>query len=122
MYGNTRMCFLRANVGSFVAESLMPLLPRLATPDDIVLLNFGLHSNDNGTLWGYIQELEAFGEQYQRHKERMPQFLWRQTSVQHFTTIIGERPAFSPCLAPLTVAHQWPTILLWGASVLSPDI
>jgi len=92
MYGGTRMCFLRANTGSFVAKNLMPLIPRLAVPEDVVLLNFGLHSNDNGTLWGYIQELEAFGEQYQRQKEQMPQFLWRQTSVQHFDTPIGDHP------------------------------
>lgn len=90
MYGGTRMCFLRANTGSFVAKNLMPLLPRLASKHDIVLLNFGLHSNDNGSLWGYIQELEAFGEQYEQHKQQMPQFLWRQTSVQHFDTPIGE--------------------------------
>ena len=55
MYGGTRMCFLRANTGSFVAQNLMPLIPRLASREDVVLLNFGLHSNDNGTLWGYIQ-------------------------------------------------------------------
>ncbi len=95
MFGGTRMCFLRANTGSFVAQNLMPLIPRLATRDDIVLLNFGLHSNDNGTLWGYIQELEAFGEQYQRRKSEMPQFLWRQTSVQHFDTPIGD-PSIHP--------------------------
>lgn len=90
MYGGTRMCFLRSNEGSFFAESLMPLLPRLSRPDDVVLLNFGLHTHDNGTLWGYIQELEAFGRAYAAHKDGLPQFLWRQTSVQHFTTIIGK--------------------------------
>jgi hypothetical protein len=95
MYGGTRMCFLRANTGSFVAKNLMPLLPRLASKHDIVLLNFGLHSNDNGSLWGYIQELEAFGEQYEQHKQQMPQFLWRQTSVQHFDTPIGDH-RYSP--------------------------
>ena len=46
---------MRANTGSFVADSLMPLIPRLTNKDDIVLLNFGLHSNDNGTLYNYIQ-------------------------------------------------------------------
>lgn len=51
------MCFLRANTGSFLAESLMPLLPRLTQKEDIVLLNFGLHTNDNGSLWNYIQVL-----------------------------------------------------------------
>ena len=55
------MCFMRANTGSFVADSLMPLIPRLTTKDDIVLLNFGLHSNDNGTLYNYIQ-VQAFAE------------------------------------------------------------
>lgn len=46
---------MRANTGSFLAENLMPLIPRLASKEDIVLANFGLHTNDNGSLWNYIQ-------------------------------------------------------------------
>ena len=89
MYKNTRMCFLRANLGSFVADNLMPLLPRLAKKEDLVLINFGLHSNDNGTMFGYMAELDRFGQAYQQYKAELPIFLWRQTSVQHFTTPIG---------------------------------
>ena len=89
MYGNTRMCFLRANEGSFMAENLLPLLPRLTAKDDIVLVNFGLHSNDDGSLRGYIKELEAFAAKYKELESQLPQFVWRQTSTQHFDSLLG---------------------------------
>ena len=56
MQQGSRMCFLRANFGTFVAHNLLPLLPRLTKQEDIVLLNFGLHAYDNGTLHGYRHE------------------------------------------------------------------
>lgn len=84
------MCYLRANEGIFAAESLMPLLPRLASTEDLVLMNFGLHSKDNGTLYGYIQELKSFGHVYEELKHQLPQFIWRQTSVQHFKNFLGK--------------------------------
>ena len=90
MASNTRMCYMRGNDGTFVANSLLPLLPRLASKEDLVLLNFGLHSKGNGTLWGYIQELKTFAQAYDQLKEQLPQFIWRQTSVQHFANLIGD--------------------------------
>ncbi len=58
MQQGSRMCFLRANFGTFVAHNLLPLLPRLTKQEDIVLLNFGLHAYDNGTLHGYRRVLK----------------------------------------------------------------
>lgn len=36
-----------------------------------------------------MQELKEFGYRYQEDKENMPQFIWRETSVQHFDTPLG---------------------------------
>ena len=123
MVDNTRMCYMRANGGQFVADHLMPLLPRLATEDDVVLLNFGLHTAGNGTLWGYIQELKAFGSIYEKLKPKLPQFIWRQTSVQHFTNLIGQSLfAFinSPYL-PLSLGF-FPSLILSPFSSLSSGL
>ena len=37
-----------------------------------------------------VQELKAFGLLYQDEKDIMPQFIWRETSVQHFDTPLGQ--------------------------------
>lgn len=36
-----------------------------------------------------MQELKAFGLLYQDQKDIMPQFIFRETSVQHFDTPLG---------------------------------
>lgn len=82
----TRLCHLRVN---FPAEMvrLLPDYERLTmNHSDIVVFNAGLWLNDVET---YTREMQEFVAYYQEHKARLPYFLWRDSSVQHFNTPVG---------------------------------
>eukprot|EP00884_Botryococcus_braunii_P017743 jgi/Botrbrau1/4652/Bobra.33_2s0023.1 len=97
---DTRICLLRMilrqvelrfpcrDSGRQIVEEVLPLLPSLgAKPSDIMLLNFGLLSNN---LTEYKNQLSLFDEYFQRYKADMPFLIWRETSPQHFKSSTGE--------------------------------
>lgn len=76
------------------------LLPRVARPTDLLVVNFGLHHNSSD----YAQHLVGFANYYHRHQRTLPRLLWQQTSQQHFQTPAGEYPGrhvvlVQPCSA-----------------------
>ena len=78
---------LRANFGPRMATVLLPAIVELSAPHDIVVMNFGLWSNQ-------LQELDMHSEIYEAsfkfHRDRMPnRTFWRETSAQHYTTLSG---------------------------------
>lgn len=55
--------------------------------NDIVLMNTGLWSNDVDT---YTSRLNTFADYYKQHKQELPYFVWRDSSVQFFHTPTGD--------------------------------
>ena len=79
---------LRANFGPRVASVIIPALTKIADPEDIVVMNFGLWSNS-------LDELDLhsalFQASFQYHKASLPKrTFWRETSAQHYQTPSGE--------------------------------
>lgn len=67
---------------------VLPNLQALgAKASDIMLLNFGLHTNN---LSEYKYQLSLFHHYFKRYKADMPFVIWRETSPQHFKTRTGE--------------------------------
>lgn len=85
---------LRANFGPRMGNVLLPAIADLAAPHDIVIMNFGLWSNN-------LQELdmhaEVFESSFRFFQGRLPnRTYWRETSAQHYSTPSGELfPSFS---------------------------
>ena len=74
-------------------ERVLPLMPRLAAPTDLLVANFGLHH------WkDYGQRLGEFAAYAQQHRAALPRLFWQQTSQQHFVNGAGsgEYPGGEP--------------------------
>ena len=83
---NTRLCHLRVNFPGEMVR-LLPDYERLTMKrSDVVVLNVGLWLNDVET---YTIQMEEFVKYYADHKADLPFFLWRDSSVQHFNTPVG---------------------------------
>ena len=83
---DTRLCHLRINFPGDIVR-LLPDYQRLTMQrSDIVILNVGLWLNDVET---YVNEMQEFVGYYQEHKVDLPFFIWRDSSVQHFNTPVG---------------------------------
>lgn len=86
---------LRANFGPRMANVLLPALADLSTPDDIVVMNFGLWSNDMNEL---SMHTEMFESSFRYYVGRLPnKTFWRETSAQHYSTLSGKE-RFIPCI------------------------
>lgn len=83
----THICYLRADQAHTVHELVLPLLMKLGTPEDIMVLNVGLHYSPT-----YEQELQAIAAFHDKHKTKMPTLIWMDTPPQHFETPLGEYP------------------------------
>ena len=82
----TRLCHLRVNFPGEMVR-LLPDYERLTmNHSDIVVFNVGLWLNDVET---YTKEMQEFVDYYHDHKAQLPFFLWRDSSVQHFNTPVG---------------------------------
>lgn len=95
---------LGRNKGLNFIRHVFPLLPQLGPlTSDIMLLNFGLHSNN---VTEYQEWLEAFRDYYSAMASQLPFVVWRETSPQHFARHTGEAtcpdceplPDFSECV------------------------
>ena len=83
---------LRANFGPRMGNVLLPAIADLSAPQDIVILNFGLWSNN-------LQELdmhtEVFESSFRFFQGRLPnKTYWRETSAQHYSTPSGKNPPY----------------------------
>jgi hypothetical protein len=82
----TRLCHLRINFPGEIVR-LLPDYQRLTMKrSDIVIFNVGLWLNDVET---YNNEMQEFVNYYREHRADLPFFLWRDSSVQHFNTPVG---------------------------------
>ena len=82
----SRLCHLRINFPGELVR-LLPDYERLTMKhSDTVIFNVGLWLNDVET---YTREMQEFATYYHEHKKRLPFFLWRDSSVQHFNTPVG---------------------------------
>lgn len=85
---DTKICMLRANYGPRMASVMLPALAKLTKDEDIVVMNFGLWSNNMEEL-----KLHAslFKSSFEYHKSKLPKrTFWRQTSAQHYQTPSGK--------------------------------
>ena len=62
----------------------LPLLPKVATPDDLLVLNFGIHHGKE-----YGQQLRKFVAYWKAHRGSLPRLLWQQSAAQHFNNPWG---------------------------------
>ena len=63
----------------------LPLLPKVATPDDLLVLNFGIHHGKE-----YAQQLREFVAYWEAHRGSLPRLLWQQSAAQHFSNPWGD--------------------------------
>lgn len=78
---------LRANFGPRMANVLLPALAELTASQDIVVMNFGLWSNDPAEL---EMHTAVFESTLRFHLGRLPaRTFWRETSAQHYSTPSG---------------------------------
>lgn len=84
----TRICMLRANFGPRMGQVLLPAIAELSAPQDIVIMNFGLWSNNLEEL---DMHTEVFESSFRYFRGRLPNMTyWRETSAQHYSTPSGE--------------------------------
>ncbi|KAK9816555.1 hypothetical protein WJX72_001866 [[Myrmecia] bisecta] len=84
---HSRICFIRANNGNDTINVAMPLLEQgLAKPEDVMVVNFGLHHREEAA---YVELLQRFVQQYEQNKARFPNIIWKDTAPQHFKTQTG---------------------------------
>lgn len=79
MVQHTRICYIRVDKGQDFYGRVLPLMPQVSSPSDLLVANFGLHHWQD-----YGEKLRAFTKYYRSHKKRLPRLLWQQTSQQHF--------------------------------------
>ncbi|KAK9812996.1 hypothetical protein WJX72_006927 [[Myrmecia] bisecta] len=92
MPGNTRLCFIRSDDGPAIFGKLIPMLQQLAQPQDVLVINFGLHWSAD-----YDGELRNLTAQYPAlRRTGFPYMIWKDTPVQHFDTRLGEYPGGKP--------------------------
>ncbi|KAK9830112.1 hypothetical protein WJX72_009847 [[Myrmecia] bisecta] len=85
---NTRVCQFHVNKGETWLRNGFGVLQRVANPQDVVVVNFGLWH----TFWPevYTALLRGFADYYQQHKHHLPGMVWKDTSPQHFPTAFGD--------------------------------
>ena len=94
-------------------------MPRLASPTDLLVANFGLHH------WkDYGQRLGEFTAYWRQHRAALPRLLWQQTSQQHFVNDAGsgEYPGGDPpfkcgAIANFSVSVRGPGGGVWWCVV-----
>ena len=84
---DSHICYLRADQAQTVHELVMPLMMQLGRPEDIMILNVGLHYSPR-----YEQELRAIAAFHDMNKTKLPILIWMDTPPQHFLTTLGEYP------------------------------
>lgn len=67
-------------------DRVLPALPKIASPNDTMVLNFGLHHH---TVGDYIAALKHFAEYHRQHHTQLPFMVWMDTAPQHFDTPSG---------------------------------
>ena len=83
---NSRLCHIRVNFPGEMVRVLPEYEKITMKKSDIILFNVGLWLNDAEQ---YSNEMQEFVTYYSEHKARLPFFLWRDSSVQHFNTPTG---------------------------------
>ena len=105
----SRLCYLKADRAKRTLH-VLNLLPQLADPEDILLINLGIHYNemddlaDDMTMVGF-----ALGK-YELPRHR----IWVETPPQHFETPTGEG------LSPHLLA--FPAMSLLAFPAMSPEL
>ena len=82
-----RLCYLRADQPHTVLDLVTPILMTIGHPDDILVLNVGLHYSPD-----YEQELHKIASTFHVEQSTLPKLLWMDTPPQHFLTEFGEFP------------------------------
>lgn len=83
----TRLCYLRADQAQTVHELVMPLMLKLGQPQDLLVMNVGLHYSPR-----YEQEVKGIANFYNKNRPQLPIMVWMDTPPQHFETTFGEYP------------------------------
>lgn len=85
LVGNTRLCYLRADLPHTVLDLIIPLLMTMGHPHDILVLNVGLHYTPD-----YEKDLQKIAAVFREQQSKLPQLIWMDTPPQHFHTEFGE--------------------------------
>ena len=71
--------------GRHMYGQALPLLPKVAAPDDLLVLNFGIHHGKE-----YSLQLRQFVAYWKAHRSSLPRLLWQQSAAQHFNNPAGD--------------------------------
>ncbi|KAK9821784.1 hypothetical protein WJX81_002796 [Elliptochloris bilobata] len=88
---DTRIIFIRQDNLNKMVAYFIPFLGRAASPGDIVVVNSGLHHNND-----YAGKLGVLADWGAEARRCGLQLMWRDTSPQHFNTSGGEWPGGEP--------------------------
>lgn len=118
---DTRICAVRVDGGADMASQTLPTLHRIrgeAFRNDIAVANFGLHFGGKN-IDKLQQQLRVLSQYTSDHRDELPEFIWRTTSVQHFATPKGQYDPASlgqQC-KPLTAFYEANSVAASGGAL-----
>ena len=102
-----RICYIKADLAKRSIH-IINLLPRLADPHDIVLINIGIHYND---MYELSEDMTMEG--YALTQPGLPKnVFWVESGPQHYETSTGTKPTSLS-------GPQWINSLLLGECIYS---
>ncbi|KAL3139721.1 hypothetical protein ABBQ38_004027 [Trebouxia sp. C0009 RCD-2024] len=82
---DTKMCFIRCDVGQCQLNHVLPFLEVASRTNDLFVVNFGLHFDNN-----YIDRLSDFVGQLKLRQNKLPQVVWKDTVPTHYSNPLGD--------------------------------
>lgn len=100
---DTRMCFIRCDVGTCQLNHVLPFLEISSKINDLYVVNFGLHFDHN-----YINHLSDFVGELKLQRHKLPQVIWKDTAPTHYSNPLGDFMGGNPpfACAPLAGGYK----------------
>lgn len=100
---DTRMCFIRCDVGTCQLNHVLPFLEISSKINDLYMVNFGLHFDHN-----YINHLSDFVGQLKIQQHKLPRVVWKDTVPTHYSNPLGDFMGGNPpfACAPLAGGYK----------------
>ena len=100
---DTKMCFIRCDVGTCQLNHVLPFLEISSKISDLLVVNFGLHFDHN-----YINHLSDFVGELKLQQHKLPQVIWKDTVPTHYTNPLGDYMGGNPpfACAPLAGGYK----------------
>lgn len=82
---DTKLCFIRCDVGQCQLTHVLPFLEVSSKTNDLFVVNFGLQFDNN-----YIDRLSDFVGQLKLRQSKLPQVIWKDTVPTHYSNPLGD--------------------------------